>query len=171
MVCKGFTSLREPRQPDIQSWRNGHYIPPIQCSLTTCFMRLTWVPFQADRTQVGPILALWTLLSGLFCPIWNEMFCLFVAQIRSLRNGHYEPPMLWSLIARFTGLTWGPSEADRTRVGPMLAPWTLLFGLFSPMWDEMLCFFCWPNSVEVPVILDFVTIEHLRRQKPSAPKM
>ena len=29
-------------------------------------------------------------------------------------------------IARFKWLTWGPSGADRTQVGPMLAPWTLL---------------------------------------------
>ena len=35
-----------------------------------------------------------------------------------------------SLIARFMGLTWGPSRADRTHVGPMLAPWTLLSGVF-----------------------------------------
>ena len=32
------------------------------------------------------------------------------------------------LIARFMGPTWGPSAADRTQVGPMLAPWTLLSG-------------------------------------------
>ena len=31
-------------------------------------------------------------------------------------------------IARFVGPTWGPSGADRTQVGPMLAPWTLLSG-------------------------------------------
>ena len=30
-----------------------------------------------------------------------------------------------TLITRFMGPTWGPSGADRTRVGPMLAPWTL----------------------------------------------
>ena len=35
-----------------------------------------------------------------------------------------------SLIARFMGPTWGPSGADRTQVGPMLAPWTLPSGLF-----------------------------------------
>ena len=34
-----------------------------------------------------------------------------------------------SLIARFVVSTWGPSGADRTQVGPMLAPWTLLSGL------------------------------------------
>ena len=34
-----------------------------------------------------------------------------------------------SLIARFMRPTWGPSGADRTQVGPMLAPWTLLSGI------------------------------------------
>ena len=40
--------------------------------------------------------------------------------------------MTWwcmNLIARFMGSTWGPSGADRTQVGPVLAPWTLLSGL------------------------------------------
>ena len=36
-----------------------------------------------------------------------------------------------SLIAWFMGPTWGPSGADRTQVGPMLAPWTLLSGILS----------------------------------------
>ena len=30
---------------------------------------------------------------------------------------------------RVPGPTWGPSGADRTQVGPMLAPWTLLSGV------------------------------------------
>ena len=33
-----------------------------------------------------------------------------------------------SLIVRFMGPTWGPSRADRTQVGTMLTPWTLLSG-------------------------------------------
>ena len=33
------------------------------------------------------------------------------------------------LIVRFVGPTWGPSGADRTQVGPMLVPRTLLSGL------------------------------------------
>ena len=33
-----------------------------------------------------------------------------------------------SFIARFMEPTWGSSGADRTQVGPMLAPWTLLSG-------------------------------------------
>ena len=34
-----------------------------------------------------------------------------------------------SLAARFMGPIWGPSGADRTQMGPMLAPWTLRYGL------------------------------------------
>ena len=34
-----------------------------------------------------------------------------------------------SLIARFMGPTCGPSGADRTQVGPISAPWTLLCGI------------------------------------------
>ena len=36
-----------------------------------------------------------------------------------------------SLLERFMGPTWGPSGADRTQVGPMLAVWTLLSGMDS----------------------------------------
>ena len=39
----------------------------------------------------------------------------------------------WSartLIGRFMGPTWGPFGADRTQVVAMLAPWTLLSGVF-----------------------------------------
>ena len=43
-----------------------------------------------------------------------------------------------SLIARFMGPTWGPSWADRTLVGPRLAPWTLLSGLFCHINDSWL---------------------------------
>ena len=39
-------------------------------------------------------------------------------------------------IVRFMGPTWGQSGADRTQVGPMLAPWTLL------SWVSFVC----PNS-------------------------
>ena len=31
-----------------------------------------------------------------------------------------------TLIVKIMGRTWGPSGADRTQVGPMLAPWTVL---------------------------------------------
>ena len=50
-------------------------------------------------------------------------------------------------IARFGRPTWGPPGADRTLVGPMLAPWTLLSGCLSmhsgvllwcsPIWEDI----------------------------------
>ena len=47
-----------------------------------------------------------------------------------------------SLIARFMGPIWGPSGAGRTQVGPMLAPWTFLFGVrkaffVNPWWEAI----------------------------------
>ena len=46
-----------------------------------------------------------------------------------------------TLITRFMGPTWGPSGADRTQVGPMLAPWTLLSGyqLDWSTWNIVVC--------------------------------
>ena len=37
--------------------------------------------------------------------------------------------LLKFIKAKFMGPTWDPSGADRTQVGPMLAPWTLLSGI------------------------------------------
>ena len=39
---------------------------------------------------------------------------------------------LIKICACRTSTTWGPSGADRTRVGPMLVPWTLLSGCKYP---------------------------------------
>ena len=47
---------------------------------------------------------------------WNERHIRYKTSSLSL-----------TLIARFMGPSWGPSGADRTQVGPTLAPWTLLF--------------------------------------------
>ena len=44
-----------------------------------------------------------------------------------------------SKIARFMGPTRGPSGADRTQVGPMLAPWILLFVFGSTLSQLMVC--------------------------------
>ena len=38
---------------------------------------------------------------------------------------------------KFIGPTWGPSGADRTKVGTMLAPWTLLSGVIISMLSIM----------------------------------
>ena len=43
-----------------------------------------------------------------------------------------------TLLARFMGPTWGPPGADRTQVGPMLAPWSLLSGKFQLLFTIMI---------------------------------
>ena len=151
-------------------------------TLIARFMGPIWGPSGAVRTQVGPILASWTLLSGninIFFPdveisiirmreSWGHL--IFVTRILILIRWHIyietathhlsschlnqsltscqlchrwlpwmlswqkpEVPLVFcdkgSLIARFLGPTWGPSGTDRTQVGPMLAPWTLLAGV------------------------------------------
>ena len=59
-------------------------------------------------------------------------------------------PFYWgSLTARFMGSTWGPSGADRTQVGPMLALWTLLSG----NWEGLLGLLWWtPSEVENTIV-------------------
>ena len=51
------------------------------------------------------------------------------------------PSCTLALIARLMRSTWGPSGADMTLVGPILAPWTLLSGcicLCCPDWFRFL---------------------------------
>ena len=64
-------------------------------------------------------------------------------------------PWLWirlliTLIARFMGPTWGPSGADRTQMGPMLAPWTLLCGYLSVQWWNVFL------SGKLPFVYDII---------------
>ena len=54
---------------------------------------------------------------------------LWVNTGRSNFHGCFTYSELSSLIARFMGPTWGLPGADRTEVGPLLVPWTLLFGM------------------------------------------
>ena len=66
------------------------------------------------------------------------------------------PNRRYSLIARFIGPTWGPSGADRTQVGPMLAPWTLLSGLLCGV--EQIS----DNNLHFILISDLIFAKHKR---------
>ena len=50
-----------------------------------------------------------------------------------------------TLIVRFMGPAWGPSGADRTQVGPMLAPWTLLSEKIPSITMVLTCLY-WSES-------------------------
>ena len=53
---------------------------------------------------------------------------MLVWQISVSKRAPNEWIWVETLIARLMGPSWGPSGADRTQVGPMLAPWPLLSG-------------------------------------------
>ena len=70
------------------------------------------------------------LPSTFFFSVKKPVFKCFTPRTdtESFRVLHWQ----WAtLIAKFLGPTWGPSGADRTQVGPMFAPGTVLSGLTS----------------------------------------
>ena len=96
--------------------------------VTTAKVRIQW-QIQALFWEVNKVLTIvnkWRkLTNGGNCintPILDEL-CPPV-----ITTTHIQWSPIYVLIARLMGPTWGPSGADRTQVGPMLAPWTLLSG-------------------------------------------
>ena len=85
-----------------------------------CFFELTHIFFFILRTTLLHLISIITKAVLLIIG-----HCLGLAHETMLRLY-----VLLSLIARFMGPTWGPPGADGTQVGPMLAPWTLLSGMF-----------------------------------------
>ena len=71
----------------------------------------------------------------------------FVINLRT--EGYHDA----TLVARFMGPTWGPSGADRTQVGPILAPLTLLSGQLCVNGGTIVC----RNGVEVQTITSHKT--------------
>ena len=73
-------------------------------------------------------------------------------------------PWVRPLIARFMEPTCGPSGADRTRVGPMLVPWTFLSrtaALTNTAYDIL------NGTFDTPVILHISLWESPRRETRS----
>ena len=58
--------------------------------------------------------------------------CMETVKQCKARKGHCSQVITQQTHGWFDGPTWGPSGADSTQVGPMLAPWTLLSGMVSP---------------------------------------
>ena len=80
-------------------------------------------------------------------PLVNWKVNPYLPVVNVYKNKH-------SLIARFMGPTWGPSGAERTQVGPMLAPWTLLSGL---CWMVFFCIFgSWIFICKFVIIMEFI---------------
>ena len=71
--------------------------------------------------------------TNIFCEVirrWLRIINHCVCWKRNILGelGHYHGCWCPGSGTRFMGPTWGPSGADRTQVGSIMAPWTLLFG-------------------------------------------
>ena len=64
----------------------------------------------------------------LICMFWLTHTCIYMCVYIYVCVCIYI--YILPLIASFMGPTWGPHGTDRTQVGLMLAPWTLLSGTF-----------------------------------------
>ena len=63
---------------------------------------------------------------------WNECWTTWIPDAMKLSITTLGNTVM-QRCASFMGPTWGPSEADRIQMGPMLAPWILLSGMFMVM--------------------------------------
>ena len=110
----------------------------LSVSFNTLWFRIVFVVFQRSMTVVletvnpsyvhGIALGKW---------LWGNDVCnespYYVVIYDIIENGNNY--LTWHVVlehrypeSKVLGPTWGPSEADRTQVGPKLAPRTLLFG-------------------------------------------
>ena len=104
-------------------------------TLIAMFMGPTWGPSGADRTQVGPMLATWTLPSGklqfwIFAVSLNQMF----EQIQNISWYHLDAILL----------TWYKHKMNRQNLGSFLNlsyKWILWVVFQEKHWTDILVFF------------------------------
>ena len=116
-----FFDLRLNKRLSKQSW--GWWLETSWCTLwrhcnelTGRYTRCKWLRDPKHRTENQ-----WQSLS-------TPYLTLLIPLSMNRWTREHDSLTKETLIARFLGPTWGPSGADRTQVGPMLAPWTLLSG-------------------------------------------
>ena len=114
-----------------------HYFKWTQHYFTDFFSNTILLVYFDDKSSVVLITIIWSnpdLLS-----IWGINFNEIKSKSRTSKKYAWKCHLHTSrpccvhsvkptLIARFMGPTWGPSGADRTQVGLILATWTLLSG-------------------------------------------
>ena len=83
-----------------------------------------------------------------------------LADAPDTRTANFATGKEYPLIARFMGPTWGPSGTDRSQVGHILAPWTLLSGLTNMLWLVIIKFILYGVR---PIALNFCEEEHIKR--------
>ena len=111
---------------------------------------------QKSTPRNEPLFLLWITITG---DIWLSIIYVFIKFKYTfttiiMNYKHYSSVRRFALliyestqIARFMGQTWGPPGSCWPQMGPMLAPWTLLSGIYyvasrqlqrdpTPSWDK-----------------------------------
>ena len=105
-----------------------------------CIFWTTWMTSVWVTNSMGVTTMILLVLSIAVKPCRDDSILgnikhIFASSVMSkhwnVAGSWHTSPWKTTLIARFMGQTWGPSGADRTHLGPMLARWTLLLGKYS----------------------------------------
>ena len=109
-------------------------------------MCISWVPelrsdlaYLSNLSMISPrndVILLLKYRCGYWCDsdlYWTSdtFSCLWSAVVVGIEHCRMILVSTQPLIARFMGPTWGPSGTDRTQVGHIFAPWTLLSGALT----------------------------------------
>ena len=114
----------------MKSWADDGSILGVDCSVSICI----YIGYSVLVLSRPWCTAAWITCTSRY-PWWTRRSVTL--KVGALYRW-LEPCML-TLIAWFMGPTWGPSGADRTQVGPMLAPWTLLSGYITQSRYNTVC--------------------------------
>ena len=109
------------------------YIP---CSLQK------WMGWLEMRVNICRWFGIYLLDDAIIFPVlyaWSKRISQLIHVVVVLKVWFLKAWYRLTLITRFMGPTWGPSRANRTQVGPMLAPWILLSGKFTTTSCEIFC--------------------------------
>ena len=100
-----------------------HHLHLHMQKMPKCYHHFDQQGIVSSFEKIGQVLTVPNLFITATCRLHCCKFCWPISWLVDYFWWHRE-----TLIAMFMGPTWGPSGAERTQVGPMLAPWTLLSG-------------------------------------------
>ena len=139
-------------------------IPPGQITLVARFMGPTWGPPRSDKTQVGPMWATWTLLSG---KPWinmnkiNTTCCSSLFMYHTWWEYHSGTPLVWTIVITLTLSQWSSSGNPVA----IQCAWNLDPSVHWNATGEMPVCFQWSSS-GFPVVFQCVPIMQINTGSP-----
>ena len=101
------------RWMDILQTKFSYEISSMKMNVSICIQTLLVFVYE------GPIYSMSAFIQVMFRHLLVDL------------NQSWSSSLMSSQITRFMGPTWGPPGSCRPQMGPILAPWTLLSGIFS----------------------------------------